>query len=217
MKRGNQTVVTVSTQDLVVLSANPHRKGLIISNSGPGGVLLSAGSPANATQGILIQPNIAPLEFYEDRWGSWPGMELHGFGVAAPATGGSQSWVAKTVYGKSISAPSTGTVLLSYTVPAGKQSVFVMGIYQQIVGSPTAGMHVIPNGGSAQDLGGIMVNGAYSPFYLYMLAGDQIQMQVVAGGAGNTVDAALSIQEYSTTAGTGGGSGGVLTIWAVED
>jgi hypothetical protein len=179
--------------------------------------MLSAGSPATATQGILIQPNVVPLEIHTSEWGTWPGMELHAIGVALAGTGGGQTFAAKTVYGHNIPATATGNVLLSYTCPASKIGEFVMGIYQQTSGAPTAGMHVTPNGGVSQDLGGIMVNGSYSPFYLFMLPGDVIQMQVVAGAAGNTVDAALSIQEWSTAGTSGGGTGGTLTVWAVED
>jgi hypothetical protein len=217
MRRGNQTTTTVSTTDVVVLSANWHRKGILVSNSGPGGIMLSAGSPATATQGILIQPNVVPLEIHTSEWGTWPGMELHAIGVALAGTGGGQTFVQKTVYGHNVPATGTGVVLLSYTCPANKIGLFVMAIAQATSGSPTTGMHVTPNGGASQDLGGIMVGGAYSPFYLYMFPGDKVELQVVAGAGGNTIDCALSIQEWSTAGTSGGGTGGTLTVWAVED
>lgn len=82
-RRGFATSVVVNTTSTIILSGNPHRHDLLISNNGANPVLISFGQKATATNGILLPISNRPYEFHRAQWGDLVSQDI--FGIATTA------------------------------------------------------------------------------------------------------------------------------------
>lgn len=89
-RRTTDTVITVGTSDGIVLSANPNRKHMIVSNCGTQSLFLRLGQAAAANSGIALPVNGNAIELDHETIGNGIGMDLHA--IAAGAGGAIAIW-----------------------------------------------------------------------------------------------------------------------------
>lgn len=126
------------------------------------------------------------------------------FGTPIATTAGAGTVPATaTVNAKGLDTSTTGQKL-TYTCPAGVSALVQAVGYRLVSGTaPTLDYRWIPNGGAIEFWPGTLVSGTILQLNHWLSPGDQAFLNVQAAGAGSTVDATISVVQYSA-----GGAGG---------
>lgn len=187
--RGFRSTATLNTAlASTILSANPHREYVVLSNVGPLPCLVNFGAPPPSSGGMLLSPSQRPVTFDKDTIGDLVTLEL--FGIALVSNYIPAGFPASVfLNGGSCAAPGA---ILSVTAPADGLTVLASAFLSTFVGgAPLLQLTATVNGQVTAPV--LSSQQIFAAINAQIDPGSKVEWDVATPVAGSFVDAGITL------------------------